>query len=97
MGEAVRFARRVDYASLKTPAFFALNDEDQVISAKRAKKVMQSWGGPVTHLRLNQGPDDDKMGHVMAGNVFSPKQTEPLAEHILEWVGKISTNNLAAA
>ena len=89
MGEAMRRARKVGYASLKTPAFFALNEKDQVISAKRATKVIRAWGGPVTHLRLNQGLDDDEMGHVMAGDVFSPKQTEPLAEHILDWVNKI--------
>ena len=89
MAEAVRRARKVDYPELKTPAFFALNDQDKVISPKRAKRVIRSWGAPVTHLRLKQGPDDDEMGHVMAGDVFSPKQTEPLAEHILDWINKI--------
>jgi len=32
-----------------------------------------------------QGPDDDAMGHVMAGDVFSPAQTEPLVAAILRW------------
>jgi len=26
------------------------------------------------------------MGHVMAGDVFSPNQTAPLARRILDWV-----------
>ncbi|WP_438955787.1 alpha/beta hydrolase [Cognatiyoonia sp.] len=85
MGEAVRRARRIDYGALKMPAFFALNDKDQVINASKAKKVMAAWGGSVTHLPLVQGPEDDKMGHVMAGDAFSPNQTETLAELILDW------------
>lgn len=89
MAEAVRRARKVDYAGIRTPAFFALNDRDKVISPKRAKRVMKAWGGPVTHLPLVQGPDDDENGHVMAGDVFSPKQTEPLAERILDWINTI--------
>ncbi len=89
MGEAVRRARKIDYSKLRTPALFALNDKDQVISPKRAKSVMSAWGGPVTHVPLIQGPKDDKMGHVMAGDVFSPGQTEPLAERILDWVHRI--------
>lgn len=89
MGEAVRRARRIDYGALKMPALFALNDKDQVISASKAKKVMAAWGGPVTHVPLVQGPKDDKMGHVMAGDAFSPNQTEPLAERILDWAHRI--------
>lgn len=89
MGEAVRKACKIDYSSLKTPAFFALNDKDKVINPKRAEKVIRAWGAPVTHLKLQQGPTDDEMGHVMAGDVFSPNQTEPLAEHILDWINKI--------
>ena len=89
MGEAVRRARKIDYSKIRTPAFFALNDKDKVISPKRAKKVMAAWGGPVTHLPLIQGPNDDENGHVMAGDVFSPNQTEPLAERILDWINTI--------
>jgi len=60
-----------------------------VISPKAAMRVMQAWGGPVTHLPLIQGPNDDDMGHVMAGDVFSPDQTEPLAARILDWARQI--------
>jgi hypothetical protein len=34
---------------------------------------------------LIQGPLDDKEGHVMAGDVFSPNQTAPLAQQIIDW------------
>ncbi|MCW1950344.1 MAG: hypothetical protein KIH44_003135 [Octadecabacter sp.] len=34
---------------------------------------------------LVQGPSDDKMGHVLAGDVFSPNQTAPLADRMIAW------------
>ena len=89
MADAVRAAKSCDVNKIETPAFFALNPDDQVISPKAAMRVMQSWGGPVTHLPLVQGASDDHMGHVMAGDVFSPDQTEPLAARILDWARHI--------
>lgn len=89
MADAVRAARAADFASLSTPALFAINPDDQVISPKAAARVMQRWGGPVTHVPLVQGPTDDAMGHVMAGDIFSPSQTAPLARRILDWARQI--------
>ena len=90
MADAVRAVRHADLSKITTPAFFAINPDDQVISPKAAAKAMKRWGGPVTHLPLIQGPDDDDMGHVMAGDVFSPGQTAPLAARILDWTDRIS-------
>ena len=89
MRDAVIAARRIDHAQIKTPVLFALNDDDQVISPKAAKSVMRKWGGPMHHIPLIQTADDDAMGHVMAGDVFSPNQTEPLAQQILDWLRSI--------
>ncbi|MDX8348257.1 alpha/beta fold hydrolase [Cognatiyoonia sp. IB215446] len=86
MGDAVRAVHRVDLGQVKVPAFFAYNPADQVVHEADTRKVIARWGGPVTTLLLEQGPDDDLMGHVMAGDIFSPRQTEPLAEKILAWV-----------
>ena len=89
MGQAVRAVRRADLSAVKTPAYFAFNEADQVVCAKDTRAVMDRWGGPVTPDVLVQGPDDDVSGHVMAGDVFSPKQTEPLARRISEWLETI--------
>ncbi len=85
MGDAVRAVRRADLGHIMTPAFFAVNDADQVVSPKQTRKVIARWGGRTYLHTLVQTPDDDVMGHVMAGDVFSPKQTAPLAAAILRW------------
>ncbi len=85
MGDAVRAVRKADLSDIRTPAFVAYNPVDQVVSAARTEHVMSRWGGVAVGYKLVQGPDDDAMGHVMAGDVFSPAQTEPLVAAILRW------------
>lgn len=86
MADAVRAVmKHADLPQIMTPAFFAYNERDQVVSARQTEKVMGLWGGKTKAHLLLQGPGDDVMGHVMAGDVFSPSQTEPLAEAILRW------------
>lgn len=86
MADAVRAVwTTADLSHVTTPALFAYNTADQVVSAARTKTIMGKWGGSVAAHQLIQGPDDDKMGHVMAGDVFSPAQTKPLADTIIRW------------
>lgn len=85
MADAVKAARKADLSKVMTPALFCFNDEDQVVHPDQTRAVMARWGGPVEAVKLVQTPDDDDMGHVMAGNVFSPGQTLPLARRILAW------------
>lgn len=89
MAEAVRAARKADLGRISAPTLVALNPEDQVISPRAARKAMARWDGPVTHHTLSQGPEDDAMGHVMAGEVFSPAQTAPLSARISDWARQI--------
>lgn len=89
MADAVRAARHCDLSDVQTAALFAFNVKDQVVSAKEIDKVMARWGGPTKALHLVQGPNDDASGHVMAGDVFSPDQTAPLAKEILKWLHQI--------
>lgn len=85
MGDAIRAVMRADLSKVLVPMFMAVNAGDQVINPKRARNVMMAWGGPTYKLDLKQSDDDDAMGHVMAGDVFSPNQTAPLAARIVEW------------
>lgn len=85
MGDAVRAVRKADLSGISAPAFLAYNPADQVVSAKQTERVMARWGGQATGHKLMQGADDDAMGHVMAGDVFSPAQIEPLVAAILRW------------
>lgn len=85
MGDAIRAVLRAELGEITTPMFMAVNPDDQVIDPKRARKVMLRWGAPTYKHTLVQTPNDDHMGHVMAGDVFSPNQTAPLAARIVEW------------
>jgi len=85
MAQAVRAARRAGIETVQTPLFMAVNPDDQVISPKAARDIAMRWAGPVQRVNLIQGPDDDAMGHIMAGDVFSPRQTAGLADKILTW------------
>lgn len=86
MGEAVRAVRKADLSRVTTPAFFSLNEADTVVHPKDARKVAARWGGPVVLDIITPGPGDDPGGHVMAGDVFSPGQTRPLAGRISAWL-----------
>lgn len=86
MADAVRAVRHADLGKVTVPALFAYNEDDQVVHPKDTKRVIARWGGPTDIVQLKQGPGDDEMGHVMAGDVFSPGQTAPLAERISAWL-----------
>lgn len=85
MADAVRAAMASTIESITTPAYFAYCETDEVVSAAKTRSVIKRWIGPVTEDILVRGPTDDKMGHVMAGDVFSPAQTAPLADRIIRW------------
>lgn len=86
MAAAVRAVDRADLSKVLTPAYFAFNEDDQVVHPKDIRKVIARWGGPALVDIIVPGLGDDKMGHVMAGDVFSPNQTEPLAGRISTWL-----------
>lgn len=88
MGEAVAAVRAVDLRGGTAPILVELNPKDQVVSARRTRRTLQGWGGTVTIDELIQTPRDDEMGHIMAGDIFSPNQTEPLAARILAWLAE---------
>ena len=86
MADAVRAARRADLSAITTPALFCFNEADQVVHSGDIRKVIARWGAQTDRISIKQSPDDDEMGHVMAGDVFSPGQTAPLARQIIAWL-----------
>lgn len=90
MADAVRAVRKADLSIIRAPALFCLNETDQVVHPDETRKVMARWGAPTRSVALIQTPQDDAMGHVMAGDVFSPGQTAPLARQITAWVQGLS-------
>lgn len=86
MADAVRAVRHADLSIIATPALFCFNAVDQVVHPDATRQVIDRWGAAAQVLMLNQTPQDDAMGHVMAGDIFSPGQTAPLAQQIVAWV-----------
>ena len=86
MADAVRAVRHADLSQITTPAMFVMNEADTVVHPKLTREVIARWGGPTTEDIVIPGPGDDVNGHVMAGDVFSPNQTEPLARRISAWL-----------
>ena len=86
MADAVRAVRRADLSLIHTPALFCYNDGDQVVHPEDTRKVIARWGSKADVVSIEQTASDDDMGHVMAGDIFSPGQTTPLAQQIIAWL-----------
>jgi alpha-beta hydrolase superfamily lysophospholipase len=86
MADAVRAARHADLSKIAAPGLFVMNEDDTVVHPNLTRKAMARWGAATTEHVVIPGPGDDENGHVMAGDVFSPNQTAPLARRILAWL-----------
>ncbi len=86
MADAVRAVRGADLSVITTPALFCFNEADQVVHPEDIRKVHDRWGGQVDTVAIEQTAADDEMGHVMAGDIFSPGQTAPLAQQMIAWL-----------
>lgn len=85
MARLIRAARAADYAQAATPALFLYAPADQVIDPARIPPVIEAWGGPTQVERREMQGDDDPYCHVIAGDILSPGQTEPVIAIITDW------------
>ena len=90
MADAVRAARQASVDQIQTPALFCFNENDKVVDPRCTRDVIARWGGPTVAYQITQTDDDDAMGHIMVGDVFSPRQTEPAARRILDWIATVA-------
>ncbi len=58
---------------------------DQVIDPALIPPVANAWGGPTDLEPRDMQGDDDPFAHVIAGDILSPGQTEPVIAIITEW------------
>jgi len=91
MAAAVKIADEVDYAQIKVPALFVLSEQDQVVDPDATKAVAARWGGP-HDIELVTNPGDPS-NHVLAGDAFSPRMTDPLASRIVAWLQSLGVEN----
>lgn len=85
MAALARAARGIDYAAAQVPALFVWSAEDRVIDPAAIAPVIDAWGGPVTQEIREMQVGDDPFAHVIAGEIMSPGQTEPVIAAILDW------------
>ncbi len=86
MAASVKAANAVDHGDIQVPALFIFSDADQIVKASRTREVAARWGGPVALWPVEAGPGDDRVSHVIAGDILSPGLTDNVVARILEWV-----------
>ena len=89
MAAAVEAAYSLPYDTVQTPALFFLSDKDEVVRPKAIREVEALWGGPSEIVALNLEPSDDPVFHVIAGDILSPSQNDPMVEKVLEWISSL--------
>jgi len=85
MAALSRLARGLEYGAAKMPALFLYSAEDKVIDPAAIAPVIAAWGGPVTQEMRRMQAGDDPYSHVIAGEIMSPGQTDPVIAAILAW------------
>ena len=85
MGAAMRTARAADLSRVKTPALVVYSPKDEVVSPAAIRAIMARWGGAVKAHEVACGPEDDAMCHLIAGDIFSPGQTEGVVDVMIRW------------
>jgi len=85
MAALARLSRGLDYGAVRVPALVIWSEEDGVIDPDIIAPVLDNWGGPVTWEKRTMQAGDDPFAHVIAGEIMSPGQTEPVIAAILAW------------
>jgi len=87
MGALMRKVETIDKSFLNVPALFIYSDKDEVVVPAAIERVAETWGGYVeTMVISNPG---DPYNHIIAGDILSPDQTQPVTNRIIEWVKEL--------
>ena len=81
----MREARTADYTRAKMPLLVFYAPADQIIDPGAIAPVIASWGGSVEVRERTMQAGDDPYSHVIAGDIFSPGQTEAVSDLIIAW------------
>jgi alpha-beta hydrolase superfamily lysophospholipase len=86
MGAVAKWAAKVDYTGVATPALFLYSEADKVVSPAATADVAGQWGGPAVVKVLTVGEGDDPYSHVIAGDALSPGMTDRVTGIMLDWI-----------
>lgn len=84
MAALVRRTAAMPFEQMTVPTLFVFHPDDTVVDQSVTAQVAERWGGPVTVVRLDRTDSPDN--HVVAGDIISPSNNEPVAEAILKFV-----------
>lgn len=89
MAALVKEVGGLDFGRTQIPALFWYSDNDTVVRPDLTAEVAAGWGGPVTVVNPELGPEDDPDAHVIAGDIMSPGQNEVVVQGIMGWIGDL--------
>ncbi|MBY6055602.1 alpha/beta hydrolase [Leisingera daeponensis] len=82
----LKTVRGMDFSRTGVPVLFWYSDGDKVVRPDLTAGIAAQWGGTVTVHLVPPGLADDAHGHVLAGDVVSPSQTQATVDGILNWL-----------
>ena len=86
MAAAADAARGLNVEAISIPALLLYSETDRVVAPGAIREMARRWGGPVRIEPRVLGPDDDTNGHVLAGDILSPGQTDATITLICDWI-----------
>ncbi|KIC35322.1 alpha/beta hydrolase [Leisingera sp. ANG-M7] len=86
MAAMVNAVREMDLSDTDVPVLFWYSVGDKVVRPDLAAEVAAAWGGPVAVSLVPPGAADDVHGHILAGDIVSPSQTQATVDGILNWL-----------
>jgi hypothetical protein len=89
MGAAVREVHRRRHRDLSVPALFVFDPGDRIVDHGVTRQVAARWGAQADLHELDLGPQDDPSRHLVAGDVLSPRMSEPVAGAMLDWARRL--------
>ncbi len=86
MAAIVRHVSGLDHGQIGVPALLYYADADTVVDPAATDEVMEAWGGPVTRAVPELGAGVDPKGHIVAGDILSPANTQAAARVMTDWI-----------
>lgn len=88
MAALVKTVAAMDFGLITIPALFRIADEDSVVRADLTRSVAGQWAGPSVLQVVKMEAGDDPNAHVIAGDIYSPSQTDRAVQDILDFLGR---------
>ncbi len=89
MAAIVAAVDKADFSSVNKPALFYFSQDDKVVRAEKTEAFAKRWGGSVRIVNPVLTGDDDRLAHLIAGNIVSPDQNSFAVQKILTWIKQL--------